>query len=67
MTAIIPSVVWMTGSGVTMVTHCRFWRERHLEASAINARPEILALTVWGYLNVTFNHEICDESAPFGF
>ena len=31
---------------VTLVMYCCFWLERHLDASAINARPEILALTV---------------------
>ena len=49
MTARILIVVWMTGSGATLVTHYCFWRERHLDASVINASSEILALATQDY------------------
>ena len=46
-----------------MAAHCCFWRERHLDVSAVNARLEILALTAQGCFNVNFDQENDDESA----
>ena len=43
---------WMIGSGATLVMHCCFGREHYLEPYAINAHPEILALTAEDYFNI---------------